>query len=89
MKKKYYYNCADYEKYLNTNFDNAYSINTKETNLFYVVQECAENHFWYHDGLENPYKWPLIFILWDDEGNQLGIFEVNMEAIPEFYATKI
>lgn len=54
----------------------------------YLLEECAEDHFHNHDGWES--SWPLVFALHDGEnGPEICRYEVEMEAVPQFVATKI
>jgi hypothetical protein len=55
-----------------------------------AAAECAE-HFW-HDTtkLEDSaaYSWPLTFVILDIVGNELGLYEVDVEARPRFSASE-
>ena len=55
-----------------------------------AAEECAE-HFW-HDTtkLEDSaaYSWPLTFVILDIVDNELGLYEVDVDARPRFSASE-
>jgi len=86
MSEKFRYavkeNCSNFQ------FD-SYEIECyKGMDLKILAEKCAEDYFNNHDGYEYS-GWPLIFILWDSNGNKLGIFDVDLVIEPRFYASKI
>lgn len=58
-----------------------------DDDLKYVAEEAAEDYFHEHDGWEC--NWPLEFLILDITGKELGLFEVDMEAKPDFHAAKV
>ena len=53
----------------------------------YAAEDAAEDYHGYHDGWES--SWPLVFVMLDDELNELGRFSVDRESVPQFHASKI
>ncbi len=52
------------------------------------VAEDAASHYHYHgNGLDST--WPKVLELRSVLGHSLGLFSVEREAVPEFYATKV
>ena len=51
------------------------------------VKYMAEDFFHNHDGWEC--SWPLNFRVWKENGELIGDFKVEMEAVPEFYVIRI
>ncbi len=57
-------------------------------NLQYVAEAGADQFFHEHDGWD--YDWPLKFALFDAiTEERLGVFEVQLESVPTFYAKEI
>lgn len=50
--------------------------------LEYVAQDAAMDYHNNHDGWES--SWPLDFIILDEEGRELGRFEIDREYDPCF-----
>lgn len=55
--------------------------------LRWVAQDAAEEHHSEHDGWEH--NWPLLFVILDENGDELGRFNVERETRPEFHATEV
>jgi len=53
----------------------------------YIAEDAAQDYFDNHDGWEST--WPLTFIILDENLNELGQFVIEMEAVPQFWATKV
>jgi hypothetical protein len=51
-----------------------------------MAEDAAQDYFDNHDGWEST--WPLTFVILDEDLNELGSFVVEMEAVPQFWATK-
>lgn len=52
-----------------------------------IAQIAAEDFHSNHDGWE--FDWPLEIELFTIEGERLGLFSVEMEAVPRFSATEM
>lgn len=50
----------------------------------WTAEDAAEDYHSNHDGWE--YKWPLTFRIRDENGRDLGEWEVSMEMVPSFSA---
>ena len=51
----------------------------------YIAQECAEDYYHNHDGWES--SWPqLVYLRESEDGPIVAAFNVDMEAVPQFYA---
>jgi len=85
---RYRYGLLEDDAYFEDAFliESAYELLIHDT---LIIEECAEDYFNNRDGWESR-NWPKTFILWDDlNGRLLGKYEVDMEAIPHFYAHKL
>ena len=50
-----------------------------------TAQECAEDYYHNHDGWES--SWPqLVYLRESEDGPIVAAFNVDMEAVPQFYA---
>jgi hypothetical protein len=78
------------KKYGQTEGD-AYKINWERMSIDdelderFAAQECADDFHSNHDGWESP--WPLTFHV-KAEGKFLGVFEIERDYLPVFYAEK-
>ena len=61
---------------------------TSPRELRHVIQDCAENYHYKHGGLDDD--WPIEFKLYKNhDGQCLGTYSVDREAVPEFIASDI
>lgn len=71
-------------------FENAYEISLAfqydDDEADDVAEECAEDYHGNHDGWEH--SWPADFYIYSMEGKLLGVFEVDRQSTPVFYATE-
>jgi hypothetical protein len=68
--------------------EDAYELKTHWSgNSLFAAEEAAEHFHDNHDGWEST--WPLVFVLLDDDLNELGRFSVDREAVPHFIAMRI
>ena len=52
-----------------------------------LAEEAAQDHWNNHDGWES--RWPLTIVLFETEtGPEVVRFDVDMQTVPEFIATK-
>lgn len=81
--KKIWYSIPEYEvtRFVETD-------DSAKTNR-YLAEICAKNYF-YREGMIGAANWPLVFVLLEDEdGPEIERFEVDIESVPEFHASKI
>jgi hypothetical protein len=52
----------------------------------YVAEDAGQDNYDNHDGWED--SWPMKFEIFS-EGKSLGVYWVNMEAEPRFYANEV
>jgi hypothetical protein len=75
---------------IDNDLDNSYEMEIKEydelADLEYIAERCAEEFHSAHDGWEH--SWPIDFHLWNESDKLLGIFIVDREAEPVFYARR-
>jgi hypothetical protein len=60
------------------------STNWDTEHLDYIAEECADDYHGNHDGWES--SWPVTFMMWDDQGQELGSCEVERDVEPVFRA---
>jgi hypothetical protein len=67
-------------------FEDSYQVETRwdPEDLEYIAEECADDYHSNHDGWED--SWPVTFLLWDNQGRELGTFEVYRDTEPVFRA---
>ena len=55
----------------------------------WIAQDCAKDLFHNHDGWEA--SWPLTILVYDApyEEGLMGKFLVDLETVPEFYASEV
>lgn len=53
----------------------------------YLAEDAAENFHDLHDGWES--EWPIVFRIFDANGNSIGDFEVEREHRPVFSAVSV
>lgn len=70
-----------------TTVEDAYEIETYRHVIGSIAEECAEDFHSNHDGWDN--RWPVIFILANEEDNILGKFEIERRSEPVFIAQQI
>jgi len=83
MKYKYHYSVHSIDFEETWEFESEWS----EIDPERIAGECAEDYFWNHDGREDD--WPIIIMVWMDNGYCLGGFKARMETVPEFIAEEI
>lgn len=68
-------------------FDDGFMLETtwSEEDLEYMAGDMAEDYFANHDGWEA--NWPQLIRIVSMGGKELGLFEVDMEAVPHFTAS--
>lgn len=65
-----------------------YRLDTVFHDLSDQVVDAAEDYWNNHDGWESG--WPLDFAIYESEdGQELGVFKVEMETVPEFSAREL
>lgn len=52
-----------------------------------LAEAAADDYHSHHDGWEGP--WPLLITLLNDDGTEVGVFEVDREMVPSFWAREV
>ena len=67
-------------------FDDAWTLNTTwdTEDLAWIAEECADDYHTDHDGWES--SWPITFVIWGEQGQELGSCEVERDTEPVFRA---
>ena len=52
----------------------------------WIAREAAEDYHSQHDGWEA--SWPITLIIRRENGSEIGIYDIDREYVPEFYARK-
>ncbi len=82
MKKKTYkYSLEDYFEESRT-----FEITWENTTPHHLAEIAAEDYFNNGEGWSDFESWPLIFTIYTPDGERLGMFEVELEAMPSFFA---
>lgn len=53
----------------------------------YIADDAAEYDFYNCDGWEN--NWPVVFRIWSENGEEIGVFEIEMETEPVFRSSRV
>lgn len=68
-------------------FEDCFDEDISDFNPESAVEKCADNYYCHHDGCEDD--WPITILLFDNlTKEKVGIFKVEMEMSPIFYAEK-
>jgi hypothetical protein len=67
--------------------DNEYEVATPYDDPLLVAEAAADDYFDEHDGWES--RWPLVFRLFTEDGEEVGDFLVELEARPHFSAGRV
>jgi hypothetical protein len=78
--------CITYQYVVDDEDDWPYEVRTRHTDPAYIAEEAAQDFHSDHDGWEAD--WPLTIAVMKD-GEVLGKFTVEREAVPEFQAYEI
>jgi hypothetical protein len=68
-------------------FNNSFRFNSNlhpSEGISWIVEQAAEDYHLNHIGWER--SWPIDFILYSKDGTKLGMFSVDREFEPSFYA---
>ena len=57
-----------------------------EDNFEYIADDAGDCDWIYYNGWES--SWPQTFQIWTEDGQEIGIFEVNVEQQPVFRSKK-
>ena len=52
-----------------------------------LAEAAAENYHYRHDGWDP--SWPLILVIRDENGSEIGTYEVDRESVPQFTAREV
>jgi len=58
------------------------------TTPHHLAELAAEEYFSQGEGWGDFEDWPLIFTIYEPDGEKLGVFEVQLEAMPSFFASE-
>ena len=53
----------------------------------WLAEAAAENYHDRHDGWES--LWPLVLVIRDENGSEIGTYEVDREAVPHFTVREV
>jgi len=88
-KKTYIYAVIEHDETFedgnSIEFDDWFDIS--DDRVRFIAEKAAEFDHGNRDGWEC--KWPLTYRIWDTDGLLLGTYSVDIEAVPEFFASRV
>ena len=85
---KYFYGIIDHgQDTFDPTWTQEYDNGPHKCHITDYVLDLAEEVFHEHDGWEAT--WPLTFRLWDEAGEFVADYEVDIENEPRFYVNKV
>lgn len=87
-KYKYYYCVDELEEKIEDMFSFSSDLSIKCSSCFEqdVAEDAAEDYYYNCDGWEDT--WPLTFFIFDENGKDVGVFDIEKECSPIFCAQK-
>lgn len=87
MSNTYRYGIVEYDHGVDDGYKVETSWHLDDEALGYIAEDAAEDFYNNCDGWES--EWPLTFIIWDNDGKEMGRYRVVIESAPLFTASEI